>query len=88
MKQIIMPTVILGIIYSLMIGLVSCDSNIGRYHNEDFEGKPTGLKLYKYNADLQIVEFEGCEYMYYFIGDKTLMTHKGNCKNQIHCYNE
>lgn len=30
---------------------------------------------------------EGCEYIYYNEYHRHQFTHKGNCKNPIHCYN-
>lgn len=36
-----------------------------------------------------IVEIEGCEYFsFYSTHDYMHITHKGNCKNVIHCYNK
>jgi hypothetical protein len=36
------------------------------------------------NHELEIVEVEGCQYLYGPWGGSTVLTHKGNCKNPIH----
>ena len=55
-----------------ILGFVSCDNN----SNE---------KVYKgNNFKFTIIELDGCEY---FLGTYKI-THKGNCKNPIHCYNK
>ncbi len=33
---------------------------------------------------LELMEIEGCEYLYGSWGNATVLTHKGNCKNRIH----
>jgi hypothetical protein len=33
---------------------------------------------------LEIIEVEGCEYLYGPWGNATVLVHKGNCKNRIH----
>lgn len=43
--------------------------------------------------DLEIIEIDGCEYIFYKKSPSTnkgfgFMAHKGNCKNAIHCYND
>lgn len=36
------------------------------------------------NTPLKIVVIDNCEYLYGAWGNATVLTHKGNCKNDIH----
>lgn len=50
--------------------------------------KDTGVTLdakWTYSA-IQEFTYEGCEYIYFPLGNATWGTHKGNCKNPIHLY--
>ena len=39
--------------------------------------------------DYTMVEIQGCEYMRFLTTHEfAVLTHKGNCKNPIHCYNK
>lgn len=60
-------------------GLLSCNT-------ETLEEKGLREKsLPKYT----FVEIEGCEYFQFYSAHGYIqITHKGNCKNTIHCYNK
>ena len=64
----------------LFIALLSC---------EDSNKEITTVKLVRTTSKIEstpiyVVEYEGCEYITMF----RKFSHKGNCKNKIHCYNE
>jgi len=77
MKNII---IILGII--LTISLFSCDKNQG------FGGGTQWVKKEAVKNTYEIIEIEGCEYIYVSVNSGYAgglgLTHKGNCKNPIH----
>lgn len=55
--------------------------------------QPSGTRTpFAGSAATKILEIEGCEYIEYDSGiaDQRVysLTHKGNCKNPIHCYNK
>jgi hypothetical protein len=37
------------------------------------------------NRTIRIFEYDGCEYLVIGAGEAQMMSHKGNCKNSIHC---
>ncbi len=51
------------------------------------ETGPNGDKIPLGNTTVQIMEFEGCEYVYLRRYGSVTITHKGNCKNTIHAPN-
>jgi hypothetical protein len=46
------------------------------------------IKMKDSETLLEIVIIDNCEYLYGAWGNATVLTHKGNCKNLIHKYNE
>lgn len=71
-----MKNLILFFLFSLLAG---CTPN--EHPPKEVISVPIGTYM---SIGVYPVEIEGCEY---FIAlDR--MTHKGNCKNKIHCYNE
>ena len=64
---------------AMLSGLISCNSpqpNVSKTKT-----------TYQIEPDLAIVEIviiDGCEYLYGPWGNATVLTHKGNCKNNIH----
>lgn len=45
---------------------------------------PTEFVVKPENVPLDIVEIDGCEYLFGDWGNATVLTHKGNCSNPIH----
>lgn len=66
-----------------IIGCISTDSN-GIVHSSS--------NYYKHvQAGHVIIDIEECEYIYFHHAGnygEGVLTHKGNCKNPIHCYNK
>jgi len=46
------------------------------------------IKMENSETSLEVVIIDKCEYLYGAWGNATVLTHKGNCKNPIHKYNE
>jgi len=38
------------------------------------------------DTEIRIIEFDGCQYVKFGIGEGSFGAHKGNCKNKIHEY--
>ena len=65
-------------LFILTVCLLSCAKTPQRVDNAD-------------SSEFSVIEIDGCEYIYYDrgFGDVRVygITHKGNCKNKIHCKN-
>lgn len=72
-------------IITVIILLVSCDSNAG------FLGGTNTVTGENIKNGYRTVEIEGCEYIYYShtkgYSGFGFLAHKGDCKNPIHIYN-
>jgi hypothetical protein len=65
----------------LAIGMIGCsDINV--------EHRPTDYRIKQDGGPLQILVIDSCEYLYGAWGHATVLTHKGNCSNPIHKYDE
>lgn len=62
------------IVILLLIGLFSCNDAPHEKPIKQDKGFPITYSIYT---------LDGCEY----ISASRKLTHKGNCKNKIHCYN-
>ena len=58
-----------------LIMFVSCDET-------NVQTKQTGVKIF--HLELKEFKHDDCEYIYVRSGYQFGMTHKGNCKNNIH----
>jgi uncharacterized secreted protein with C-terminal beta-propeller domain len=38
-------------------------------------------------GDIKEIEYDGCQYVYFYLGHASMGAHKGNCTNPIHAYN-
>ena len=45
---------------------------------------PTKFDIKRGNSPLEVVEIDGCQYLFGEWGNATVLTHKGNCINTIH----
>ncbi len=78
----------------LAILLISCEPEVEKEVEIDSELEKTTEEIIKslYNDDAEIITIDECEYIvikYTFSKDSYgFMTHKGNCSNPIHVYNE
>lgn len=61
----------------MLITLLSCSQN-GTNNSTD-----TGVSL-GHTSALQIIDIDGCQYLYGDWYNSTVLTHKGNCNNPIH----
>ena len=52
----------------------------------DIEQTTESVKIYEGFAPypIKIIRFQGCEYMYLDVGDRSWGSHMGNCDNPIH----
>jgi len=71
MKKFLMSAMVLMV-------LASCQE-------PNVEPKPTKYIIGKVSGrEIQVYEFEGCEYFYFEYDRSASLTHKGNCRNPIH----
>jgi hypothetical protein len=69
------------LIASAIIILASCKGS-------NVQTKDTNYKIGALGYTLEVIELEGCEYLYTRIDRGAIMCHKGNCKNPIHYKNK
>lgn len=83
MKPIRLPIVI--ILITTLVTMQSC----GHIETGPHAGSnkiEIGKTVVTEGYSVEILEIDSCEYVAYCIGSQTgLLTHKGNCKNPIHC---
>lgn len=60
------------------LALVSCS------REGQVPAKPTQYKVGEFIDPIEVVEIDGCEYLFGDWHNATVLTHKGNCKNPIH----
>jgi len=71
MKKILLTAMVLMV-------LASCEE-------ANVHPKSTKYRIGKVSGhEIQVYEFEGCEYFYFEYDRSASLTHKGNCKNPIH----
>ena len=61
----------------IIILLTSC-------YQPNVDKAPTKFVLTKERRPLEIVEIDGCQYLFGDWSNATVLTHKGNCNNRIH----
>lgn len=66
------------ILFVLTLALVSCS------REGQVPVKQTQYRVGEFIDPLEVVEVDGCEYLFGDWGKSTVLTHKGNCKNPIH----
>jgi hypothetical protein len=67
---------------SFLMVLASCEE-------PNVKPKSTKYRIGKVSGhEIQVYEFEGCEYFYFEYDRSASLTHKGNCNNPIHSFKQ
>ena len=85
MEQKLTPTErVIGIALLTFLSLAMMSGLFGCTPEPNVEKKKTTYQINNELNPIEVVTIDSCEYLYGPWGNATVLTHKGNCKNQIH----